>query len=174
MLTRLRWVEGVIYARLGDQATAAARLESARNGLRRELATPAPASSPLAGTEADPETPEYTGSATREMIAVIADLSQLSAQRRESCAITSMLYTARTTLTLDHQLKQSLDETYNQVRTSPETALEYLEDLRLAVRVPVPGLLAERYLTQSRSRFKRRRRPSASPLSFPAVASLSA
>lgn len=108
------------------------------------------------------------------MVALIADFSQLSSQRRESRATTSMLYTARATLTLDRRLRQALDETYRQVQTSPETALEYLEDLRLAVRVPVPGLLAERYLTQSRSRFKHRGRPSASPLSFPAVVSVSA
>ena len=81
-----------------------------------------------------------------------------------------MLYAAQTTLTLDPRLGQTLGETLGQVRVSPESALEYLEDLRTAIRVPVPGLLAERYLTRSRTRFKKRRRPSASPYSFPAVA----
>ncbi len=81
-----------------------------------------------------------------------------------------MLYAARTTLILDPRLRSTLDETYNQVRVSPVSALEYLEDLRTSVRVPVPGLLAERYLTRSRSRFKSREQSSASPFSFPAVA----
>ncbi len=184
--TRLRWVEGIVLARLGDEATAAARLESARNGLRKELATPrvggsriglagsaAPAVAPPSTAADVPlESPNYTDTETREMVALITDLSQLSTQRRESRAMVSMLYTAQSTLTVDRRLGQTLDETYKLVRVSPESALEYLEDLRTSVRVSVPGLLAERYLTQSRGRSKSRRRPSASPFSFSAAASL--
>ncbi len=161
--TRLAWVEGIVYARLGDEVRAAARLESARQGLKKEVP-------PAGGSKPGPqEDGQYPGRETLEMIALIADLSQLSTQRRESRAITSMLYAAQTTLSLDPRLRQTLDETYSQVMVSPESTLEYLEDLRTAVRVPVPGLLAERYLTRSRTRFKCRRRPSASPFSFPAA-----
>ncbi len=174
VLTRLRWLEGLIYARLGEDARAAARLESARNGLRKELASPSSVDPALVTPAAGHEAPQYSDCCTREMVALTADLSQLSSQRRETRAITSMLYTAQTTLTLDSQLGQVLNETYQQVRTSPESALEYLVDLRSAVRIPVPDLLAERYLTRSRSRFKSSRSLSASPYSFPAVASLSA
>lgn len=173
--TRLFWVEGVLHARLGDEKRADACLESARTGLRKELGIPLVGGSRLLqarraeSPETPPEAPTFTDRESREMIALIADVSQLACQRRESPAIPAMLDTARRFLALDRDLRRTLDETYEAVETSRHGALEILVDLRAAVRVPVPDVLAEKYLTRSRRRFARPRPPSATPYCYSAV-----
>ena len=107
------------------------------------------------------------------MVALIADLGQISSQRGESPVIASMLATALRCLTLDSRLRRTLAATHRAVRRDPESALDVLVELRSAVLVPVPGLLAEVYLGPRRAAVRSRRRspPSATPLCFSAAAS---
>ena len=166
--TRLRWLEGLLYARLGDNARAAARLEGARGALLAELGVPLG----RARAAAEKAMPRYTDRGSREMVALTADLLLLASQRRESLPLSSKLDTCRRCLVLDRGLHQALDEASDSLRKLPAVRLEQLVGLRASVLVPFPGLLAERYVgvEQAAALARTGRPPSATPLCYSAAA----
>lgn len=80
-----------------------------------------------------------------------------------------MLATCLRVTRLDPVLRQVLEDTARALRTRPpRTFLEHLAELRDAVLVPIPSLLADRYLGPRPPR-RRRRPPSATPFCFSAA-----
>jgi hypothetical protein len=95
----------------------------------------------------------------------------LAKSGREIRTIGSMLATCERCLSLDRELRWTLEETQELVRNRPEKAVDYLVKLRAAVLVPIHDLLSDKLLGPERAAALRHRDrpPSATPECFPAA-----
>ena len=118
--TRLVWVEGQIYARVGDWRRAHERLGKAQKDLLAGAAPP------------------------RHLLAVGLDRCQLNAERLNDTTRREILRTLnyyKTVLELEPKLKNRLEEVIHAVSSKPRFTQEALLRLRRSFIVPVPGIV---------------------------------
>ena len=117
--TRLAWVEGAVYARLGDKRRAGDRLESVRLSL----------------LEHGPE---------KHAAAVSIDLMQLLARTPSETNVRAMRRIVGRSLGLsglDKNVRQRLKKIEDMLVSEPEKAPQVLARQRAAIITPVPGLV---------------------------------
>ncbi|MEE8523836.1 MAG: hypothetical protein V3T72_07875 [Thermoanaerobaculia bacterium] len=143
---RLRWLEGVLYARLGEDVQASEHLDRTRLALLKELEASAESRDGPDRPQRLAGPPATTDRLHREVIALTGDLGLICCRRRESRHLDSMLATCQRELTVDPKLERILEKTRRVVERTPEKALEQVAALRAAVNVPIQELLAERFV----------------------------